>query len=625
MRTRQSVHRMGLFAICALMALSFACKKEEPSTPTGQPQATPSATQPAQATPGAQATPAARPTPAPAPTKAAQAPRPTPAGRKKTLVLPDPQAVNVADVAIAIRINRVDQALPKAAQLISAFVPMFTADMIRERVGIMLGDPGLAGLDQTRSILLCLFAPQGSPQPAFAALLPVNNDQYKTRFEAMGQFVHQNPGGKTLLVARDEAGAVTGRTAMAQLEAALSQPAASDVSVYVNVEMLMSRYNDAINAGISQMVQAMQAQMQAMGDQVPGGAAGMSIFAMELFGLLEVAKDIKDLELAVTLSPNGAETSFLLRAKPATGLATMLADPVAPDLSVQSLVPGTGAIVGCAAGDTGPARDYLEQVLAKAVAAVPVVPNSKFNPNKMKDLFLMNLGRSQAAAFDLLASTAGGGLSGIMVFKIQDPNHFLQILRDANKIIQESGMSEIMAMQIQFQENARQYKGVSIHKYTQQGEMPMPMGAPGGPPAAFMGIIQSLMNQQAEVAVVGEHIVYTLGSTKIEPVIDAVQAGKPLSRSPLTAQGLIKEADLYLDIHPGRFIAFVLGFMKDFVPQATEMAPKLAAIQVQPISLAMGTGQGKLQFKLAIPLASLIQTRDAIMQSMGQGVAPVAP
>ncbi len=613
MRIQQRASRIGLIAVCAVMALSFACEKK----PSQQPQPTP--------VPGM--TPGAQPTQAAVPTKGAVTPKPVVTGPKKTVPVPDPQVIDVADVALAVRVNRVDQVLPKVTSLCQAFVPTFTPEMIRDRIALALADPALAGLDQSRSIMICLFAPQGSPAPGLAVLIPVNNDQYKTRFETMGSFVHQNPGGKTLIVAWDEAAAVAARTALGQLEELLNQPPKADLSVYVNVEMLMSRYNAAIEAGAKHMIQGMMAQLQAVGDQMPGGTDAASVFALEVFGFLEFAKEVKDLEFSVSLTKAGPQMSFLLRAKPGTALAKALEYPYVADMSALSFVPGTGAIVGCAGATDEAGIAWLGGVLDRAAAAVPVNPNSKFDPKKMKDVWMMGMGRSQAAAFDVLSPTPGGGMSGLIVYKVQDPEKFMSVARNAQEIIDAAGMSSFMPMNIQFQENVRTYKGVAIHKCTQTGEMPMPGMGMGGPETAIVSsMMQTFLNQNAETAVVGDYVVSAMGGSKIEPVIDAILAKKPLSTGKVAAMSMVKEADLYMDIHPTRAISFVLGLLKDVGPQANAMAPAIAAAQVEPITVTGSSGEGKAQFSAAIPLASVLQIRDLVMQAMmGGPAAPVAP
>lgn len=613
MRTTQRARRIGLIAVCAVMALSFACEKK----PSQQPQPTPA--------PGT--TPAVQPTQAPVPTKGAVTPKPAVTGPKKTVRVPDPQAVNVADVALAVRVSRVDQVLPKVTSLAQAFVPTFKPEMIRDRIALALGDPALAGLDQSRSILFCLFAPQGSPAPGLAVLIPVNNDQYKTRFETMGSFVHQNPGGKTLIVTRDEAAAVAARKALGQLEELLRQPPKADLSVYVNVEMLMSRYNQQIDAGVKGMVQGVTSQMQAVGDQMPGGADAASVMVLEVLGILEFAKEVKDLELSASLTQAGPQLSLLLRARPGTALAKALEYPYVADMSALSFLPGTGAIVGCGGATDEAGIAWLGGVLDRAAAAVPANPNSKFDPKKMKDVWMMSMGRSQAAAFDVLSPTAGGGMSGLIVYKVQNPETFMSVVRNAQDIIDGVGMSSFMSMNVQFQENARTYKGVAIHKYSQTGEMPMAGMGMGQAEAAIMAsLMQTILNQTAEIAAVGDYVVSAMGGSKIEPVIDAILARKPLSTGKVAAMAMVEEADLYIDIHPNRLIAYVLGRLKDAVPQANAGVPAIMAAQVEPITVTGSSGEGKAQFSAVIPLASVRQIRDVVMQATtGTPVAPVAP
>jgi len=78
MRTERSVGRLRTAALCALVAVALACGER-----------------------------------APAPRKPAK-----PAGPQRTVTIPNPQAVAVPDLAVAVRINRLDQLLPKIADLV---------------------------------------------------------------------------------------------------------------------------------------------------------------------------------------------------------------------------------------------------------------------------------------------------------------------------------------------------------------------------------------------------------------------------------------------------------------------------------------------------------------------------
>lgn len=623
MRTKQHARLVGLFAICALMALPLACTKEkaQPSGDQKQPQPTTTPT-PAAKTPTPAVKTPAPPAPTKTPAKAARVPKPPLTGKKRTVTLPDPQTVTIPDVAVVVRFNRFDQTLPKVANLISAFVPNFTVETIKAQIGLMLQDPALAGLDQTRSIVLCGFAPAGSPKPAFAALLPVNGERYKAQFEAMGSFVHQKAGGKTLLVSRDEVAAVAGQKAFTSLEALMNRPATNDLSVYVNIEMLMSRYSEAVNAAIAQMMTMMQTNMQAMGEQVPGGAMGVSMFGMEAYGALEAAKDLKDLDVSVSISRNSVDVSSLLRAKPGSGLAGALVEPIVPDTSVLAYVPGAGAIHGYVGGDSEPGRVYFENLLDRAIAAAPTAPGSKFDPGTFKDAIVANIGRWDFVAFDFLTPGAGGQLNGTIVYVTRDPEGFLDTVRSAKDLMEKSGMTDVMPMEIDFQENARTYKGVSIHKYTQKMDVPI---APAPGMEVFQQFMQSVTNQQLEIAIVDNYAISAMGSARIEPIIDAVKAKKPISKGTLNAQSLLQEGSIYLDVHPGRVVAVIFEFLQAAFPQGAQAAPKLARLPVKPISAALAAERGKLQVRMVAPIDSIIQTKDAATQALGGQVAPVAP
>lgn len=599
MRTKRYTKRMGMWAVGLLLATALACQKKAPEAPQ------PGAPKPTAAAPGG-----AAPT-ATAPTAAVS-------GAKRTLTVPDPMAVAVPDVAVVVRVNRLDQLLSKVEALASQVSPAINADVLKAQLGNALRDPTLAGIDQTRPLLLAVFDPVGGKDLSSAALLPVTSAQYKDKFQAMGMNVYQKEGGKTLLLAEKEAGAVAGRQAFDQLEALMSQPLQSDISVFVNVEMMLTRHAAQIDAGVNQMTMMME-QMQKMGGQKASPAA---LVGLEARAVLSAAKEIKDLGVDVSISKDGVDLGAVLRAKPGTLLAKMFDDPTYPDPSLLGYVPGTGAIIGYMGGDNGPAADFLSAKLDEVFAATsgPIVAQIKLA--ELKKIIDRTLRLQKGVAYDLM-NPGGTGLGTVSVTEVSNGAAYLNELKNLGKSLEAAGVMALyktsgMNMEMAFKENVRNYGGVAIHQMITDVTMPE---QPGMPPA-FAVFMKSFLHQEYEVAAVGNYIVSDMGAKKMDTIIDALKAKKPLWTPALNAQKVFpKEGDLYCDILPGRLAAWGLQIAQPFIapmmaamgPEGEAMMARIKALETKPISFFLQSAQGKLLGRLAFPIDPILKIRQTIM------------
>jgi hypothetical protein len=535
--------------------------------------------------------------------------------------------VSGADLAVAVRINRLDQVLSKIEALGSQVVPGFTADQIKTQIGNRLGDPVLAGLDQTRSILVLVFDPTAAkqpgqkPRPAVAALLPVTSDQYKIKFQAMGMNVYQRDGGKTLLVAQDENGAVAGRQVFDQLEGTLAQPLASDLNVYVNIEMLMTRHGAELDAGINQMTTMMD-QMQKMAGQQAGSPAAM--LALELRAILSVAKEIKDLGFDVGMSKDGVDFGAIVRAKPATPLAKWFDQPTVPDLSLLGYVPGTGAIVGVSGGDQSKVAEFLAGKIDEVFAATSSPAVAQIKRAELKALVNRVVALQKGKAFDIM-NAGGTGMGGVALAEVKDAAAYMNELKNLNKTLEAVGILGLYKsmgteMTIAFKENVRNYAGVPIHQMVTDVNMAQMMNQV---PPPMMAFIKMFTHQEYEIAVVGNCVVTDMGAKKMDAVIDALKAKKPLGTLSLNAQSIFpKEGNLYADIYPGRIAAWglqvaqpILATMGPMGPEADATMAKFKALQTKPISVFLAVAQGKLQGKVSLPIDPVLKIKAALMPS----------
>ncbi len=547
------------------------------------------------------------------------------------LSIRDPQSIaGVPDVALTVRINRLDQLFPRLDAMIAPILPGMGVEMLKMQLGNALGDPTLAGVDQTRAAMICVFAPEGGGEMPTVALLPVASAQLKTTLEARGSLVYQKEGGKTLLVAdvNNEKGMTAGRANFDKLEAILAQPVPSDVSVYVNVELLMARYEKTIESGLAEMMRNME-QMQKMMGQ-PG--AGTALLSLQLQTALGIIKEMKDLGVDLSLKKEGAELGMILRAKPNTALAKVLDSPAASDPSLLNYLPRTGSVVGFAGFDSAAWADFIAAKVNEVMAAAPkTTASAQLKTDQLAQFVRRTTAMKKSAALDFLTPGADNLLNGAVIYETTNAGDYLKELRTVKKTMDDLGLTALyksmgVDMSITFQDKVREYKGTPIHKMTTSVNM-AGMEAMPGPGAAMMKMFTF---QEQEIAAVDNFVIHDLNAKRMDSLIDALKAKKPAVSTPLHSQAQAGGM-LYVDLFPARLGAWGMQLVQAFAPpgqgagpQFAQIATKLKTLETEPITFFAGSSQGKLQATLFVPTDPIVKIRDVVMQPM-QVPQPVAP
>ena len=121
-----------------------------------------------------------------------------------------------------------------------------------------------------------------------------------------------------------------------------------------------------------------------------------------------------------------------------------------------------------------------------------------------------------------------------------------------------------------------------------------------------------------------------IGTGKMNDLIDAVKAKRPISSVTLNAEKLYGAGGAsYVDVNVGRLGAWIAGLVKSFMgamipPQVDAIMQQLNTLQTKPISLYSAEGKGGAVFKMNIPLDPIVKIK-ALVESTMAGPPPVAP
>ncbi|MBM3334831.1 hypothetical protein FJY63_09235, partial [Candidatus Sumerlaeota bacterium] len=468
-----------------------------------------------------------------------------PTGPLKTLVIPDPRGPAVADLMATVKIAPLATLLPKIESAFS-FIPGMTAEAIKAKVGGLLNDPTLSALDQTRPALIAVLQSAGAPSPKVVALLPVTSTAYRDKFKQMGMLVHQKEGGKTLLITQDEGAAVAGQKAFDQLETFMNESPVSDISVFANVDPLAQQL-DAISKPMIDM-------MKATGQ----GAAGPAFFTAFISSL----KEVKDVSVDVSVSKERIEIAGVLRGKPDTSLYKLLDQPSAPDASLLGYLPADSVFLAYSGADPDKMAEFISGKIDQVFGTTTQTAEG-IKPRELKSWLdrALRLERASAVAFWVPGSASL--LNWIQIRETTDPAAYLKQLEETDRNMQATGIGGLAPTmgKVQLKRDVRKTAGGdSIHKATVEipiGEMEkmlQQMPAEKVPVMKILSLVfKEISHMEYEVAVVGNYVIEDKGAGKIEAIVDALKAKRPLSTTPLYAQTIFpKEGNLYADGHVGQ-------------------------------------------------------------------------
>ena len=604
MRVRRTMSGVGMLVVGAFLAMALGCKSKAPEQPAPAPRPTA-----AGAAPGAKATPAAT----------------APAAKQGAAVIPEPKAVGVPDVAVTVRINSLDQLLPKIQAIAGQFVPGLTPEAIKAILGSQLGDPALAGLNQSSPLLLAVFDFRGGEKPVVAALIPVASDQYKTIFQARQLLVYQKEGSKTLLVAQEERASVAGRQAFDQLEALRTQPMSSDISVYANAEMLVTNHAAQITSAMAQNVQNMKQMQQMTG--LPSALIYLS--AASNRNNVTMLKEIKDATLDISLSKDAVELGATFRAKPGTEMAQMLSPRTTLDPSLLGFLPNTGAIVGLAGADPESQAKKIGDMADQFLGEIPQTELGSIKKAELKDWLVRWTKMSRGAAFDFLSPGSGDPINFTEIVEPVDAKQFLAMLQDLPKDLENTGVTSALkkagvGLNVQYTPSARTHSGVTVAKMVVDVTLP-PL--PGNMPPPAQAFVSKLTHLETEIATVDGNVVLDLGSKRMDTIIDAMKAKKPLATAALASQAFPKGGYLYLDIYPDRAARWVIQLLESVMgpmfaamgPRVEQIVAQFKTLQTKPIAMYCAAANGAWEGKFSIPMDPIVKIKQILT------TAPVAP
>ncbi len=493
--------------------------------------------------------------------------------------------------------------------------PMMNGMMIKGQLGMMLGDPNLAGIAPGKGLavvalnetnVVAFIEVAEGPHAAYAAM--VSGQGMKTRY-ADGMLV---AGPNDALIEK-------GMALMPAVRSTLLARRSPALRIGLQPAQLLEQKNDDIEGMLGMMP-----MMMGMA-QTPGLGAGSiqnltRILEGELRFLLSLSAQCDAAEIILAPVNGSVRLEQVVSARPGTRLAALLAAPkVHPPNPVYR------------SGRLGEAAIAVDATLSNPDAL------SAFFVDEL-DLVLQAMGMKtdEAAGWpDVMKKWMGvyggsfcenvsfGGDAFVDVsylLEISNEDAALAILKTMNAdmapllaLYEELGMP----MTLEFQEAVREYKGIKIHQFGIRFLVEQ-MPAPSRAQLQSMGLESMLY----DVAVFDGKMLYALGGSKIESLIDRVN-DEALKPAPLNARRVYPaDGFYYCDVDVAKYLS---GLASVLPPQADNPLPQMAAMLqgCEPVTSAGFSEDGVVMCSVNVPGSLLAKIGQAVMmmqmQQMQQG------
>jgi len=492
--------------------------------------------------------------------------------------------------------------------------PMMNGMMLKNMLGMQLGDPGLSGIAPGKGLAIVALDPTN-----IFAVVEVGAAQIAAYTNALAPKGVQFKYADGLLVVGQTQEQVAKGVALAgAVKSKLLAKRSPTLRIAMQPAAIIERNNEQIQ-GMLQMMPMMMGQgmMQSPGATLESAQSTTKILEGELRVLLSLADQCESAEVVLAPQNGSIRITETFVPKAGTRLAALCNAPAVnpPNAKVQSGYLGAGAI-------------RLDSTMANPKALMEfMVAEAEQLASEMEisdiDLpsWISLLEKWWSIYGGSFSETVGlGGDSGMSVgylMEVKDEVKTLALLKGMKQdfepfmaLYEDIGMP----MELEFKENAREHNGVKIHRFA----VSMSMTNQPSEVAEQMAAM-NLTNMVYEIAITDGIVIYAMGDEKVESIIDRL-ADKSFKPAPLKALSVYPgDGFYYFDLDVGEYMAFVTAFIPD--AEVLQMATLFQG--AEPITSAGFKTDGRVMWSINVPSDLLAKIGQMVMMMQMQQGAPV--
>jgi hypothetical protein len=475
--------------------------------------------------------------------------------------------------------------------------PMMNSMMLKQMIGMQLGDPGLAGIAPGKGLSIVAL----DPTNVFAVVevAEAQSAAYANMATSQGMKAAYTNGVLILFSAPEVAAKAI---AMAgSVQSSLLAKRSPTLRIAAQPAAIVERNNDQIQ-GFLQMMPAMMGagMMQAPGADTNAAISTVKILEGELRVLVSIAKQCAVGELVVAPENGSIRITETFVPKAGTRLASLVeaTKQIKPNARIQSGMLHDGGLM----------RVDFSMASPQAVADFFMAETkSLVEEMAIKDVDVAGLSETMAKWMNLYAGTgcetfdfdAEKGMNVSYLLETGDEAAVLALLRSMEKdmapflkLYENMGIS----MAFKFKENSGEYKGIKLHRL----EMDMDMATLTGEMRQQMEAMK--MDDMAyDIALFDGLMLYTMGEGTLQSAIDRIK-DPATSFKPVVARSVYPEGGFYyFDFDIGRYVEMIAAF----VPQGEQnpISPQIVAMLqgVDPLTSAGFRQDGRMMWSVNIP------------------------
>lgn len=529
------------------------------------------------------------------------------------------------DAMVSIAIPNLHGFIDALGNVAAQGSPMMSGMMIKNMAGMQIGDPGLAGFGPEKGLAFIMLNPTNS-----FTLLEVNEAQmpaYTNVFAAQGMHCTYQDG--TLIAGASPTDAKAALAKVPTLKKTILANRAPALRISCEPDTLVERHNEQLITSIQHLPGLMQQCSQTDPNcSLTNMQAMAALLEGELRVLLSLAAQCESAELILSAQNGTLQLDKILATKSGTSLAELAKEKTASTTETKlqaGLLADTSYVRGdFAYGDLTLWTSLLDSEMKK----LSEVMNLKsFSPEHLAPLRqwakVLKSNHCQVIGFD-----PEGTINAAYLAEIGDKDQTLKLLKALKtdtapllNLYENMGMK----LQIEFIENAREYKGIKIHQLKTSTD-----GGAMNKQAAEQMLKMGFGNFTYDVAITDNTLIYASGTPSIKEVIDRLQ-DENFKPEPLEARRTHPEGGcFYVDIDLAEYFAMITSVMPADDPSAAtlnQLMPMVAG--ADPITSAGYGNNGLLKISLALPGDLLAKLSQAVMmmqmQKMQQGGAGGIP
>ncbi len=512
------------------------------------------------------------------------------------------------DALLTVTVSDLHGLIDGVGSVAAQVSPMFNGAMLKNMIGMQIGDPGLAGIAPGKGLAVVALDPG-----TIFAIIEINEAQMPVYTNALAMMGMQSRYSNGLLIIGDTAEQIAKGAGYAD---AVKSTLLAQRSPTLRIALKPSESIAKNDAQIQGMLQMMPMMMGMGMQQNPGTSPEFvqsltKVLEAEVRVLLSLAKQIESAE--ITLAPANGSIRITEVYSPVLGshLATFCNSPKInkwnPKLHSGLLDEGAIQVDFCFANPEALTTLYMAE-------ADQLVKEMKLDSEQVKS-FVDSMKKWMAVyggtGCESILSGSSSGIDASILLEVKDEAFALEALKTMQtdmavftKLYEDMGMP----ISFEFKENVREHAGVKIHQLKMNMSMEQ-MCATEQEPFAALG----LTNMQYEIAITDGILAYAMGGSRIEQLIDQIK--EPNTSAPaLKARSVYPpDAALYCDINMGKYMAFIAGFMPE---TPNNPLPQFAAMlkDAEPITMAGYRNNGRLMFSVNVPGDLLSKIGQIVMQ-----------